>query len=498
MGIQLKQGLKLGQNLVMTPQLQQAIKLLQLNHMELAELINQELTENPVLEEVGENEAPQDNLETAADGETFDPEIQQQADEASQAQEPVPEEQMLKGKDEVNWDAYLEDFNEGSGSAPSMKETSDETPTYENTLTKTSSLEEHLQWQLSMLNLMENEQRLAQLIIASLNDDGYFEGDLNTLAVQAGIDPEDAEEILKMIQNFDPLGIGSRNLKECLHIQARLLNPRQPLVEKIIDEHMAELEKHNIPAIAKALNAPIEQVVEAQKIIHEFEPRPGSLFTQPDTQYIQPDIYIQKVGNQYVIHMNDDGIPRLRVSSYYKSIVQKEAAEGKASGGKTKEYVQEKLRAALWLIRSIQNRQKTIYKVTEAVLARQRDFFEKGSQFLKPMVLKDIASDVGMHESTISRVTTNKYVHTPVGTFELKYFFNSSINSSDGSDALASSAVKEKIKQLVTREDPKKPLSDQQIVDLLAKDNIDIARRTVAKYREMLNILPSSKRKRAF
>jgi RNA polymerase sigma-54 factor len=466
MGIQLKQGLKLGQNLVMTPQLQQAIKLLQLNHMELAELINQELTENPVLEEVGENEAPQDNLETAADGETFDPEIQQQADEASQAQEPVPEEQMLKGKDEVNWDAYLEDFNEGSGSAPSMKETSDETPTYENTLTKTSSLEEHLQWQLSMLNLMENEQRLAQLIIASLNDDGYFEGDLNALAAQAGIDPEDAEEILKMIQNFDPLGIGSRNLKECLHIQARLLNPRQPLVEKIIDEHMAELEKHNIPAIAKALNAPIEQVVEAQKIIHEFEPRPGSLFTQPDTQYIQPDIYIQKVGNQYVIHMNDDGIPRLRVSSYYKSIVQKEAAEGKASGGKTKEYVQEKLRAALWLIRSIQNRQKTIYKVTEAVLARQRDFFEKGSQFLKPMVLKDIASDVGMHESTISRVTTNKYVHTPVGTFELKYFFNSSINSSDGSDALASSAVKEKIKQLVTREDPKKPLSDQQIVEI--------------------------------
>jgi len=498
MGIQLKQGLKLGQNLVMTPQLQQAIKLLQLNHMELAELINQELTENPVLEEVGENEAPQDNLETAAEGETFDPEIQQQADEASQVQEPQPEDQMLKGKDDVNWDAYLEDFNEGSGSAPSMKETSDETPTYENTLTKTSSLEEHLQWQLSMLNLMENEQRLAQGIIASLNDDGYFEGDLAALAVQAGIELEDAEEILKMIQNFDPLGIGSRSLKECLHVQARLLNPRQPLVETIIDHHMAELEKHNIPAIAKALNVPIEQVVEAQKIIHEFEPRPGSLFTQPDTQYIQPDIYIQKVGNQYVIHMNDDGIPRLRVSSYYKSIVQKEAAEGKASGGKTKEYVQEKLRAALWLIRSIQNRQKTIYKVTEAVLARQRDFFEKGSQFLKPMVLKDIAADVGMHESTISRVTTNKYVHTPVGTFELKYFFNSSINSSDGSDALASSAVKEKIKQLVSREDPKKPLSDQQIVDLLAKENVDIARRTVAKYREMLNILPSSRRKRAF
>jgi RNA polymerase sigma-54 factor len=221
MGIQLKQGLRQQQNLVMTPQLQQAIKLLQLNHMELAELINQELTENPVLEEAAENEAPEDNLATAAGDETFDPEIQQQTDEASQVQEPKPEEQSLAGKDEVNWDAYLEDYNEGSGSAPSMKETPDETPTYENTLTKTTSLEEHLQWQLSMLNLMENEQRLASLIIAGLNDDGYFEGDLATIAKQAGIEFEDAEEVLKMIQLFDPIGIGARDLKECLLIQAR-------------------------------------------------------------------------------------------------------------------------------------------------------------------------------------------------------------------------------------------------------------------------------------
>ncbi len=498
MGIQLKQSLKLGQNLVMTPQLQQAIKLLQLNHMELAELINQELTENPVLEEVNENEAPADNLETAADGETFDPEIQQQNDEAAQVQEPKPEEQLLSGKDEVNWDAYLEDFNETSSSAPSMKETSDETPTYENTLTKTTSLEEHLQWQLTMLNLMENEERLGQLIIASLNDEGYFEGDLVSLCAHAGIEVEDGEEILKMVQVFDPLGIASRDLKECLLVQARFLTPPNPLVETIIENHMVELEKHNIPSIAKTLGLPIEKVVEAQKIIHEFEPKPGSIFTETETQYITPDIYINKVGTNFVIHMNDDGIPRLRVSNYYKSIVQKEAAQGKEGGGQAKEYVQDKLRAALWLIRSIQNRQKTIYKVTEAILARQKDFFEKGTQHLRPMVLKDIAADVGMHESTISRVTTNKYVHTPVGTFELKYFFNSSINASDGGDSLASSAVKERIKQVITKEDPKKPLSDQQIVEILAKENIDIARRTVAKYREMLNILPSSKRKRSF
>jgi RNA polymerase sigma-54 factor len=502
MGIHLKQSLKLGQNLVMTPQLQQAIKLLQLNHMELAELITQELTENPVLEEIGDSEAPSDNVETAADGDKFDPEIQQANDEAAQIAEAPKEDAMLSGKDEVNWDAYLEDYNEGSSTAPSMKESLDDTPTYENTLTQTTSLEQHLTWQLSMLNLVENEERFSQLVIASLNDDGYFEGNLTELAAQAGLDAEDAEEILKMIQNFDPLGIGSRNLKECLLVQAKFLTPRNPLVENIIEHHMVELEKHNIPLIAKTTGETIENVVEAQKIIHEFEPKPGSIFTESDTQYIQPDIYINKVANQYVISMNDDGIPRLRVSNYYKSIVQKENAEQKLTGvkgpGQAKEYVQEKLRAAMWLIRSIQNRQKTIFKVTEAILARQRDFFEKGTQHLKPMVLKDIASDVGMHESTISRVTTNKYVHTPVGTFELKYFFNSSISAGDGGDALASSAVKERIKQVITKEDPKKPLSDQQIVDLLLKENVDIARRTVAKYREMLGILPSSKRKRAF
>lgn len=505
MGIQLKQSLKLGQNLVMTPQLQQAIKLLQLNHMELAELITQELTENPVLEEVADESSPE-NSDAPADTDNYDPEVQQQNDEQAQQQPQTEDEKNLANKDDVNWDAYLEDFNEGASTAPSMKEVNpDDMPTYENTLTKTTSLEEHLLWQLSMANMMDNEEQLGQLIVSSLNDDGYFEGDLPALAIQAKIELEDAEEILKMIQSFDPIGIAARSLQECLLIQASFLTPREPVVEQIIKEYMVELEKHNIPAIAKALGLPIEKVVEAQKLIHEFEPKPGSIFTESDTQYITPDIYVQKVGNDYVIQMNDDGIPRLRVSSYYKSIVQKETAAAKANdgagteaGGKAKEYVQEKLRAAMWLIRSIQNRQKTIYKVTEAILARQKDFFEKGSQHLKPMVLKDIAADVGMHESTISRVTTNKYMHTPVGTFELKYFFNSSINSADGGDALASSAVKERIKQLIGKEDPKKPLSDQQLVELLQKENIDIARRTVAKYREMLNILPSSKRKRAF
>ena len=506
MAIKLTQNLKLGQNLVMTPQLQQAIKLLQLNHLELADLITQELTDNPILEEVSEDSSP-DNVDTAADGESFDPEVQQHNDEQAQMQPATEDQKALDQKDDVNWDAYLEEFNDGPSTAPSMKEIPDgDMPSYENMLTKTESLEEHLLWQLNMHNFTDQEMKFGQMVISALNDDGYFEGNLSEIAAACGIEYEDAEEILKMIQNFDPIGIASRDLQECLMVQAKLLQPRSILVESIIQSCMNELEKHNLPAIAKMLDKPIEQVVEAQKIIHELEPKPGKIFTESETQYIAPDIYVIKVGNNYVIQMNDDGIPRLRISNYYRSIVKKEMAENAAAAGTpnalqkndAKEYVHEKLRAAMWLIKSIQNRQKTIHKVTEAILARQREFFEKGTQFLKPMVLKDIASDVGMHESTISRVTTNKYMHTPVGTFELKYFFNSSISSSDGGDSVASSAVKEKIKQLIAKEDLRKPFSDQQIVEILEKDNIDIARRTVAKYREMLNILPSSKRKRVF
>jgi RNA polymerase sigma-54 factor len=506
MAIQLKQSLKLGQNLVMTPQLQQAIKLLQLNHLELTDLITQELTDNPILEEMGEEGSSEQN-EASSDGEMYDPELQQQNDEQAQMQAPTEDEKVLDQKDDVNWDAYLEEFNDGPSTAPSMKEIPDgDMPSYENLLTKSVSLEEHLLWQLNLHHFTEQELKFGQMVISALNDDGYFEGNLSEIAEACGIEYEDAEEILKMIQNFDPIGIAARDLQECLLAQAKLLNPRSVLVESIIQSCMNELEKHNLPAIAKMLDVPIEQVVEAQKIIHELEPKPGKIFTESETQYIAPDIYVIKVGNNFVIQMNDEGIPRLRISSYYRNIVKKELAEQAAKGASTgptpgsdaKEYVHEKLRAAMWLIKSIQNRQKTIHKVTEAILSRQREFFEKGTQYLKPMVLKDIAADVGMHESTISRVTTNKYMHTPVGTFELKYFFNSSINSSDGSDSVASSAVKEKIKHLIAKEDLRKPFSDQQIVEILQKDNIDIARRTVAKYREMLNILPSSKRKRAF
>lgn len=499
MALEIKQSLRLSQQLVMTPQLQQAIKLLQLNRMELQEVVTQEMMENPILEESTDMAEGEGESAAAADGstETVNPEAEQMRDEEAFLKPKQQEEQLAQGKDDFNWESYVEDFNSSSSSAPSMREINEELPSFENALTKTTTLEDHLAWQLSMVALTEEEKKLGELIVGNLSDDGYFNANLEDLAKETGLELEDAEEVLKIIQNFDPLGVASRNLQECLSIQAKFMNPRQPLVEQIISHHLGELEKKNYQAIAKALNTPLDRIIDATKLILEFEPKPGRSFHTSDTHYISPDIYVYKVGDEFVIVLNEDGMPKLRISPYYKTILASaQSGTDKDKNKMTKEYVQDKLRSAVWLIRSIHNRQKTIYKVTEAIVRRQRDFFEKGVQQLKPMILKDVANDIGMHESTISRVTTNKYVHTPVGIFELKYFFNSSINAADGGDSLAIEAVKEKIKHMIQKEDEKNPLSDQKIVELLRSENIEIARRTVAKYRDMLGILSSGKRRK--
>jgi RNA polymerase sigma-54 factor len=477
----------------MTPQLQQAIKLLQLNRMELAEVVNQEMMENPILEELAETPEGENATPTEAQEGEINPEAEQLRDEEAFLKPKAQEEQLVAGKDDFNWESYVEEFNSSSSSAPSMREINEELPSFENVLTKTTSLEEHLAWQLSMITMNPEERKLGELIIGNLTDDGYLNANVQDMALECGVEAEDAEEVLKIVQNFDPLGVGSRNLQECLAIQARFMNPRQPLVEAIIAKHLGDLERKNYQAVAKGLDVSLEKVIEATRLILEFEPKPGRSFHTSDTQYITPDIYVYKVADEFVIVLNEDGMPKLRISPYYRNIL---ASAQKDQNKVTKEYVQDKLRSAVWLIRSIHNRQKTIYKVTEAIVRRQRDFFEKGVQHLKPMILKDVANDIGMHESTISRVTTNKFVHTPVGIFELKYFFNSSINAADGSDSLASEAVKEKIRHMIQKEDQKNPLSDQKIVELLRADNIDIARRTVAKYRDMLGILSSGKRKK--
>lgn len=522
MAMEIKQSLRLSQSLVMTPQLQQAIKLLQLNRMELAEVITQEMMENPILEETSEASEELQAAQTDVSGVESSESEARNMEEVITPSAQTEDDRLVAGKDDFNWEAYIEDFNSSSSTLPSTREINEDLPNFENILTKTPSLEEHLRWQLSVSNFTDDERKFGELVIGNLSDDGYLIAQLEDLANESGLHIEDAGEVLKMLQRFDPIGVGSRDLRECLLVQAELMEPRDELLEKVISDHLSDLEKKNYQSIARAMSIPLEKVIELTRVIMDFEPKPGRIFqSSDDTYYITPDIYVYKVANEFVISLNDDGIPKLKISPYYKELLSKAARGGSLNammGGTaisgptdgshpgmattvdkhkiTKEYVQDKLRAAVWLIRSIHNRQKTIYKVTEAIVKRQREFFEKGVSVLKPMILKDVANDIGMHESTISRVTTNKYVHTPVGIFELKYFFNSSINSADGSDAVASEAVKEKIRHLVAKEDQKNPLSDQKIVEMLKQENIDIARRTVAKYRDMLGILSSGKRKK--
>jgi RNA polymerase sigma-54 factor len=334
------------------------------------------------------------------------------------------------------------------------------------------------------------EEEVGSRIIGNLNKDGYLDVPLEEIAASSGCTLEKVENVLAVMQTFDPVGVCSRDLGECLLIQARYLGLEGGLLTEIITNHLKHLENKNYKAICKALKVRLEEVVAVVNVIKGLEPRPGRKFSDEEPQYITPDIYVYKSEGDFIIVLNDDGMPKLRVNQFYKQAISK----GEAVSDTTKEYLQEKLRSAAWLIRSIHQRQKTIYKVMESILKFQKDFFEHGITHLKPMVLRDVAEDINMHESTISRVTTNKYTYTPQGIFELKYFFNSSIKRVHG-DAIASASVQEKIKKLIENEDPRKPYSDSKMAEMLKKENINIARRTVAKYREMLGVLSSNKRK---
>jgi RNA polymerase sigma-54 factor len=501
MSMELKQHLKMTQQLVMTPQLQQAIKLLQLSRMELVDLIRTELTENPILEDPAEGEE-----DSRAEGASPAEQAQLEAEPQHKAAEKAEEVKGEEGANEIDWDQYLDHYQLQGHTAPSNRGLADEElPGYEATLTKKTDLVDHLVWQLRLSNLSEDEERVAMLVIGNLDDDGYFkmpavEGEseesmtrdpLVRVAFEAGVGVTFAEEVLKKVQTLDPIGVAARDLRECLLIQVRCLNADTPEIVAIIERHLKHLESKNYGAIAKDLKISIDEVVKAVKVISRLEPKPGRAYSGEEAQYITPDVYVHKMGDKYVTVLNDDGLSKLRISGMYR------AALKNGQAGEAKEYIQEKLRSAVWLIRSIHQRQRTIYKVTESIVKFQREFLDKGIAHLKPLILRDVAEDIGMHESTVSRVTTNKYVHTPQGIYELKFFFNSAINKTGG-DEIASEAVKNHIKQIVAAEDPKHPHSDQRIVEILRGQGIEIARRTVAKYREVLGILPSSKRKKYF
>ncbi|HEY9074554.1 MAG TPA: RNA polymerase factor sigma-54, partial [Desulfobaccales bacterium] len=354
-----------------------------------------------------------------------------------------------------------------------------------------STLKSHLTWQLQMAGLNEEGEAIGTLIIGNLDLDGYLQATVEEIAAELGLDPARVEEILTLVQGFDPPGVAARNLKECLQLQVKTLGMSEPLVTAIIDGHLTNLGNKNYQAIARELKVSMEKVIRAAEIIMQLEPKPGRSFDSEDIDYISPDVHVEKVGNDYVIRLNEDGLPKLRINSFYL-----EAMRGpdKLPEG-VKSYIQKHLDNALWFIRSIHQRQKTLYKVTESIVRHQREFLDHGLSHLRPLTLRQVAEDVQMHESTISRVTTNKYAYTPQGVFDLKFFFNSGINMHLG-DQIASESVKEKIRQLVQAENPENPWSDQEIAELLHRQDILIARRTVAKYRGMLGVLSSSKRRK--
>jgi len=476
MALELRQELRLTQQLIMTPQLQMAIKLLQLSRLELLDTIRQELEENPTLEEDVQEVTPEEQPAEQSEDLPADP---------PSTKEVTIEEKI---RDDIDWNNYLDEYN-SSGRVHFETERRD-APNFESFLTRKESLREHLLWQLLMTSPTEEEEKIGTLIAGNLDKDGYLDVPVEYLANESGANPDKVEQILSLMQTFDPIGVCARNLSECLLIQAKYFELDDTIVIEIITNHLNHLENKNYKAICKVLKTNIEDIISAVNVIIGLDPRPGLQFLDEEPQYITPDIYVYKLDGNFVIMLNDDGMPKLRVNPFYKSAVK----NGKKMPDNVKDYVQEKMRSATWLIRSIHQRQKTIYKVMESILKFQHVFFEKGIQHLKPMVLRDVAEDIEMHESTISRVTTNKFVHTPRGIFELKYFFNSSIRSIEG-DALASASVQEKIRLIIESENPQRPYSDDKISKLLKEANINIARRTVAKYREIMKVLPSSKRK---
>ncbi len=472
MALEIRQSLKLAQQPIMTPQLQQAIKLLQLSRMELMDLIRQEQEENPIIEEISEPTQEMEPLESHY--ESLGP-------TATEPKESREEEPNLP---ELDWRA-----EEASWGTRASEEDEDR-PTFENFLTKKASLADHLLWQLRLNHFTGEERLIGTLIIGNLNDDGLLQVSPEEVAVQSGFDPETVQKVIQKIQFFDPPGVAARDLRECLLLQAQQLYPQESLMQRIIDEYLHLLAKKNYQTLTRELGAPLEEVIRSARLIGELDPRPGRRFNDESIPYITPDVYVFKMGDDYLVMLNEDGLPKLRINSYYRSILREQTQ----FSGEAKDYINDKIRSALWLIKSIHQRQRTIYRVTKSIVKFQRDFLDRGVAFLKPMVLKDVAMDVEMHESTISRVTSNKYVHTPQGIFELKYFFNSSINTSRGEN-VASESVKEKIRLILAQEDPQKPYSDQELVEILKKQDILIARRTVTKYREMLGVLPSTQRK---
>jgi RNA polymerase sigma-54 factor len=478
MAISQKLHTKLVQKLILTPSLQQAIKLLPMSTLELADLLNQEMVENPLLEEV-----PTEELQPA----------EQQQPEKQEAQ---PATEKPDTWDDADYDYFFGDYLDDGYRSRTPSEVK-ELPPIENTLSTAASLADHLYWQLSLQTNDDRVKEIGRAIIGNLDDDGYLVASVEEIAAMGEWPVADVEKALQHVQTFDPIGVAARDLQECLWLQIRHLGLEGTPSEKIVTEHLRLLQNHQVPEIARKLGMPIEELKQHIEIIRNLDPKPGSRYNPSQSQYVIPDVYVVKVEDQYVAMLNEEGLPQLRISPVYRRLLDKSGQAGGEEAGETRAYVKDKFRSALWLIKSVDQRQKTIHKVATSIINFQREFLDQGIEYLRPLVLRDVANDIGMHESTVSRVVNNKYMHTPQGVFEMKYFFHSGISSSYG-ESVSSVTIKQRIRKIIENEDPRKPLSDSKIVSILQKEGLMLARRTIAKYREELKIPTSNQRKVLF
>jgi RNA polymerase sigma-54 factor len=472
MAISQKLHTKLVQKLILTPSLQQAIKLLPMSTLELKDLLNQEMVENPMLEEI-----PSEDTQVA------------EAQTTEEKPEEKPEPQRPDTWDDADYQYFFGEYLD-DGYRPRAPQEVKELPPIENTLSSTSSLADHLSWQLSLLTDDPDTRDIGEAIIGNLDDDGYLVASLDELAAMGPWPVDEVERVLRMVQGFDPIGVAARDLQESLLLQLRHLGLDNSPAERIVTEHLRALQNHQIPEISRKLGMAIEELKTHIEIIRHLDPKPGSRFNPAQSQYVTPDVFVEKVDDEYVVWLNEDGLPQMRISPTYRRLLDKDADHGE----ETRAYVRDKFNAARWLIKSVQQRQNTIYKVARSIVNFQREFLDHGIEHLRPLVLRDVANDIGMHESTVSRVVTNKYMHTPQGVFEMKYFFHSGISSSYG-ESVSSVTIKQRIKKIIESEDPRKPLSDSKIVSILQREGLVLARRTIAKYREELKIPTSNQRK---
>lgn len=473
-------NLKVAQRQILTPGLVQMVTVLALNKLELRDMINQEMVENPTLEEVAETVPALDD-------------VQKKNEEAGAATEPASDAAAAPADDnhdpfnEVDYGTFFNDYLDPGYKSPAAEDT--ERPSFENFISRPTSLSEHLQWQVNLSTCPAAVRDAAYSIIGNLNEDGYLTASMEELVEAGGHEPKDVEQALALVQELDPAGIGARDLRECLLIQLRMAGAESPLAVGIVSNHLSDVEAKQYRKIASALNCSVQDVETCLEAIRRLDPRPGQRYNSTEPRLIEPDVAFVKVDDAYRVIMNEEGLPQLRLSHHYRRLL----ADANAAGD-VRKYVRERFNSALQLIKNIEQRKHTIVRVCEAIIRRQQEFLDRGLDYLRPMMIKEVAEEVGVHPSTVSRAVSSKYVHTPQGVFELRYFFSEAVQGPSGANT-SLVILKRIVAKMIDQEDPAHPLTDDQITHRLHEAGINVTRRTVAKYREDMKI-PSTHQRR--